>query len=147
MARGSRACGTSRGVSACWAGIWKARATPSTTETPKISSRVAKPPCVAATSKSATAACAAMQAAKMRPRCSRSATWPAGRVITSAGTNWNSPTRPRSQALEVMSYMCQATATISIWLAVMPPRRASQKRTNWRWASRLGGEVFGIGRA
>ena len=51
MARGSRACGTSRGVSACWAGIWKARATPSTTETPKISSRVAKPPCVAATSK------------------------------------------------------------------------------------------------
>ena len=144
-ARASRVGGTSKGVSACCAGIWKARATPSTTEIPKTSPRVAYPPCVAATSSKATSACAAMQAAKMRPRCRRSATWPAGRVMSSAGTNWNRPTRPRSQALPVMSYRCQATATSSIWLAAMPPSRASQKRMNGRIFSRRASESSGIG--
>ena len=55
-ARASRAWGTSRGVSACCAGIWRARAKPSTIEMPKISPRVANPPCVAATSSRASAA-------------------------------------------------------------------------------------------
>jgi hypothetical protein len=32
--------------------------------------------------------------------------------------------------------MCQATATISIWFAVTPLKRASQNRTNDCWASR-----------
>jgi len=72
----------------------------------------------------------------MRPRCTRSATWPAGKVISKAGTNWNKPTRPKSHGLEVMSYMCQATATMSIWFAVVPQRRASQKRMKERWENR-----------
>jgi hypothetical protein len=50
----SMCCGTSCGVKACCAGIWKARATPSNTETPRINSREAKLNWVAKTSSSAT---------------------------------------------------------------------------------------------
>jgi hypothetical protein len=64
----------------------------------------------------------------MRPRCTRSATCPATSVSSSAGMNWYSPTRPRSQALPVSSYICQPTATISIWLPVVPKIRANHMR-------------------
>ena len=76
-------------------------------------------PCVAATRMSATVACATRQAAIIRPRCTRSTTCPASSVNNSEGTNWYSPTSPRSHALAVSSYICQPTATISIWLPVV----------------------------
>ena len=66
--------------------------------------------------------------------------------MSSAGTNWNSPTRPRSQALPVMSYMCQASATISIWLAVTPESRASQKRMKDCWEKSRERWVLGMRR-
>ena len=92
MARGNMSGGTSIGVSACCAGIWNARATPSMTDTPSSNSREAQPldapqPCVAATRIKATLACVTRHAATMRPRCKRSATCPATSVSSSAGKN------------------------------------------------------------
>ena len=46
------------------------------------------------------------------------------------------------QFMPVMSYICQARATISIWLASMPASRASQKRRKARWASRRESGIF-----
>ena len=70
----------------------------------------------------------------MRARWWRSIRWPAGSASASAGANCSSPTRPRSQAEPVRSYICQATATISIWLAATPARRANHSSTKPRWA-------------
>ena len=58
------------------------------------------------------------------------------KVTSKAGTNCNKPTSPRSQALDVSSYMCQATATISIWLDIPPSSRPTQNRTKPRHASK-----------
>ena len=75
----------------------------------------------------------------MRARCCRSTTCPATSTSASAGRNCSRPTRPRSQALPVRSYICQPTATISIWLAVVPARRANQKRMKSRCGRRTAG--------
>ena len=122
--------GTSNGTSACCAGIWNAFAQPSATDSTKSSSRVATVCQVAAASAAAITTCTAMQVASTLLRSTWSATWPATSVSSRAGRNWNRPTRPRSQALPVRSYICQPTATISIWLPVVPARRAYQKRMN-----------------
>ena len=51
IARGSIGVGTSSAMSACCAGIWNARASPSSTDTPSSSSRDSQPepapPCFA----------------------------------------------------------------------------------------------------
>ena len=158
VARGSMKAGTSRGVSACCAGIWKARAVPSAIDAPSSTSRdttgtqrnhtsqtddAARPasagrlkPWDAPSNSSATASWSTRQAATMRPRCTRSATCPATSVNSNAGRNWYKPTRPKSQALPVSSYICQPTATSSIWLPVAPNRRANHMRMNARWRTR-----------
>ena len=128
-ARGSKAAGTSSAGSAWVAGIWKARVMPSTTDSARISSRPTQPWWLPAVSTPATAAWASTQPSTMRARWWRSATWPAGSVISSAGRNCASPTRPRSQALPVRSYICQPSATIIIWLASCVASRVNQKRT------------------
>ena len=72
--------------------------------------------------------------------------WPAARASNSDGTNWNSPTSPRSQALPVSAYICQPTATIIIWLAMVPATRARQNAMKTRkldrgWAGIGGREL------
>ncbi len=71
--RASSCDGNRFGVNDCIAGIWKARAIPSATDTPSSSPREtqaasAPNPTVDATSSAATSACATMQVATMRPR-------------------------------------------------------------------------------
>lgn len=81
-------------------------------------------------STAAVAAWAARQTATIWPRCIRSAQWPATSVVASPGMNWKRPTRPRYQALDVRSYMCQLIASMSICCAVIEPTRAIRKRAN-----------------
>ena len=128
MARGKTSAGTSAGVKACCAGIWKARTTPSATAIASKSSRCNQPPCVASIRSSATATCVVWHSARMRARWKRSTTCPATSTSASAGRNCSKPTSPRSQAEPVRSYICQATATISICAAAVPARRANHRR-------------------
>ena len=127
-ARGSSRAGTNEGVSACRLGICNARAAPSSTEVDRISVLPIQPPALAPISTAATTACSARLMASSQRRSCRSARWPAGRVSSRAGTNCIRPTRPSSQALPVSSYICQPSATISIWLAAVPAMRAPIRR-------------------
>ncbi len=115
-------------MSDCCAGIWNALTVPSSTEVSSSRSRLAQWRCAAAISNSAMAVCATMHSATMRARSNRSTTWPATSTSSSAGRNCSSPTRPRSHALPVRSYICQPIATISIWFAPVLARREYQKR-------------------
>ena len=88
MARGSMTGGTSMGVSACCAGIWKARPMPSTTDRPSSSPRDTQASWVDSSSTKPTAICSSRQLATMRARWNWSATCPATRVSSRAGRNW-----------------------------------------------------------
>ena len=146
-ARGSSAGGTSSGVSACWAGIWKALAVPNTTESPSSRPRCGPPNQGDNASISATSACTPTQTAATRARWWQSTTSPVTSTSASAGRNCSRPTRPRSQAEPVRSYICQPTATINIWLAPVPASRAHQKRRKSRCGSRAAGINKAVNRA
>ena len=127
-ARDRMDAGTNSGVSACCAVIWNERATPSNSDTPRIRSREIQPSCVAPSNASAATSCNVMASATMWRRSWRSAMWPDTKASASAGTNWNRPTSPRFHALCVRSYICQPTATITIWLPMVPATRPAQNR-------------------
>ncbi|MNS81361.1 hypothetical protein D3C72_1150720 [compost metagenome] len=68
IARDSSSGGTKSGVSACCAGIWKARTAPSTSDSPSSSPRVSFLCSTAKSSASATVPCTAKHTATMRAR-------------------------------------------------------------------------------
>jgi hypothetical protein len=127
VARGSSLNGTRPGSKACCAGACNARATPSTTLVARMSSRCTAPLALAHASNPATMACSTRLAASTARRSTRSASWPAGIVSSSAGRNCIRPTSPRSHALDVRSYICQPSATSIIWFAAEPSSRTHRK--------------------
>lgn len=127
IARGSCGIGTSDGSNACWAGIWSARDTPMTIEIARISSRSIQSPPLPHASRADTPACIARLAASTSRRSTRSTSCPAGIVRKSAGTNCINPTRPRSHALPVRSYICQPSATSMICWPAVPTNRATSR--------------------
>src|SRR5262252_9115 len=70
-------------------------------------------------------------------------TCPAMRASASAGTNCAKPTKPRSHALLVSSYICQPSATMSICCAVVLATRAEMKCKKERCGASAAGIIGG----
>src|SRR6478735_7352295 len=131
---------TSAGTIACWAGAWMARAIPSLTLAMKITSRPTNPAALPHARSTDAKSCTMMASESTRRRSTRSASWPAGIVKRSVGTNCARPTRPRSHVLEVRSYICQPSATSSIWLPIVDRPRVHRKK--WKPRERWCGAAF-----
>ena len=108
----------------------KARPTPSMKTNRNSTSRFTQPPIVAQRSTMTAAASTTWAKATSRRRSNRSAAYPTTSTSSMDGKNWISPTRPRSSARWVNSYVCQPTATATIWYALMAANRAVRNLRN-----------------
>jgi hypothetical protein len=92
----------------------------------RINSLVTQPDTEASARAAAARPSTAWQICSSRRRSERSATWPATSIKAAEGKNCMSPISPRSKALPVSEYICQATATPSIWKPMAAQVRALQ---------------------
>src|SRR5450631_4072457 len=132
IARGSWCSGTSVGTIACCAGVSNARASPSSTLTPRMRSRPIQCPALPHARSAAAQSITAIAALTTRRRSTRSASCPEGIVKATVGMNCRRPTSPRSHALAVRSYICQPSATSRTWFAAVDNRRVHRKKWKLR---------------
>jgi len=102
-ARGNIGSGTTLGSNDCSVGISRARAAPKTKIRAKIARRGGPPNTLPKASAAAVSSLTIWHATTIVRRSKLSATWPVTSATANIGTNWESPTRPRSNALPVSS--------------------------------------------